>query len=84
MKVIAILIFIGAAALGFYEGRKRSPTLIVVISGITILGISNLAASWPWFTGDPSTWTRTYSSGLLHAGMVLFIVHVLPFILTAA
>jgi hypothetical protein len=80
MKAIAILIFICAVALGFYEGRLRPRTLIVVVSGTAIMAVSNLGASWPWFTTDPSTWARTYYSGLLQTGAGSLVIHVLPFI----
>ena len=80
MMTIAILLFIGAVALGFYEGRNRSRTLILVISGATIMGISNLISNWPWFVSDASTWFRTYSYGLLQTGVLSFALHVFPFI----
>ena len=79
MMVIATLIFICAVAIGFLEGRSKPRTLIVVASGIAIMGVSNLAANWPWFTSDPSTWARTYAYGLLQTGVLSFVVHLLPF-----
>jgi uncharacterized membrane protein YadS len=78
--VIATLIFICAVAIGFLEGRSNSRALIVVATGVAILGASNLAANWPWFTSDPSTWARTYGYGLLQTGVVSLAIHLLPFI----
>ena len=79
MIVIATLLFICAVALGFYEGRNKPGSLIVVVSGIAIVGVSNLAANWPWFTSDASTWIRTYAYGLLQTGVLSFAIHLVPF-----
>lgn len=81
MMEIATLLLICAVALGFYQGRSNPRTLIVVASGITMMGVSNLLASWPWFTNDPSTWALTYASGLVQTGAGSFVIHVLPFII---
>jgi hypothetical protein len=78
---IAILILIGAIALGFYEGLRRARLLVVIVSGTAILGVSNLAANWPWFISDPTTWARTYGYGLLQTGIVSVAIHLLPFII---
>ena len=79
--VIATLLFICAVALGFYEGRNKPRILIVVVSGIAIMGVSNLAANLPWFTSDPNTWARTYAYGLLQTGVLSFGIHLFPFII---
>ena len=76
---VAILIFIGAVTLGFWEGRSGSRVLVVVVSGIAIMGVSNLAANWQWFGSDPSTWARTYGTGLLQIGVRLALMHLVPF-----
>ncbi len=81
MNEIAIAVFLGAVALGFYEGRKKSRMLVVILSGLTVMGVSNLAANWPWFTSDPSTWARTYGYGLLQTGIVSLAIHLAPFII---
>ncbi len=80
MMTIAILIFVGAVALGFFQGRSNASTLVVVVSGLMILAISNLAANWPWFGSDPSTWARTYGYGLVQTGVVSVAIHLVPFI----
>ena len=80
MMAIAIVLVLVALALGLYEGWSRATTLIAVLSGAAIMVASNLAANWPWFSTDPSTWTRTYGYGLLQTGVVSFAIHVLPFI----
>lgn len=78
---IAGVIFICAVALGFYEGRNRSRTFYVVVSGLAIMGVSNLAANGPFFTDDPNTWARTYGTGLLQTGVLSVVIHLLPFII---
>lgn len=79
--LVTMLLLFCAIALGFGEGRSGSRALIVVVSGAVIMGVSNLAANWPWFTNDPSTWARTYTYGLLQTGVLSFAIHLLPFII---
>lgn len=81
MMALAILILAGAVALGYYEGRKRSRMVVVVLSGATLMGVSNLAANWPWFVSDPSTWARTYGYGLLQTGVLSLAIHLVPFVI---
>ena len=81
MMAFVMLGFVCAVMIGIYEGSRRLPTLFVVLSGIAIMGVSTLAASWPWFTDDPGTWMRTYLSGLVQTGSLWFVVHVLPFVI---
>jgi hypothetical protein len=80
MIAIAIALLVVALILGLYEGWSRATTLIAVLSGAAIMAASNLAANWPWFSSDPTTWARTYSYGLLQTGVASFAIHVVPFI----
>lgn len=80
MMAIAIVLLVVALVLGLYEGWSRATMLIAVLSGAAIMAASNLAANWPWFSSDLSTWPRTYGYGLLQTGIVSFAIHVIPFI----
>jgi quinol-cytochrome oxidoreductase complex cytochrome b subunit len=80
MMAVAIVLLVVALILGLYEGWRRATTLIAVLSGAAIMAVSNLAANWPWFSSDLSSWPRTYGYGLLQTGVASFAIHVLPFI----
>ena len=77
MMLMATLI--AAFAIGAYEGRSGMRTRVVVATAAAIMGASNLAASWPWFTSDPSTWVQSYTTSLLLTGAASLVFHVLPF-----
>lgn len=81
ITILGILLFLAAVSLGFYEGRTRARKPVVVLSGATILGLSNLLECWPWFLNDASTWFRTYWTGLLQIGLGLLVIDVLPFLI---
>jgi hypothetical protein len=80
-QIAGLIILIGAVVLGFYEGWKRPRFLVVILSGTTIMGVSNLAANWRWFVSDASTWAQTYGTGLLQTGVVSLTIHLVPFVI---
>jgi hypothetical protein len=80
--VPAILLFALAIAVGAYEGRTEANLSTRIITGLGLLAVSNLLACWPYFVVDvPSSWPRTFVTGLLFTGWVSLIVHVAPFLL---
>jgi hypothetical protein len=78
---LAILVLMIAVGLGFYEGWCRSRISVVIGSGAAIVAVSNLAATWPSFSSDPSTWARTYCYGFLQTGVVSLLIHLVPFVI---
>ena len=77
--VSLVLLFLVAAAVGLYQGRIKATPLTRAVTAVVLLGVSNLLASWPWFIDDPSTWIRTYYTGLFQTGLLSLAVHVVPF-----
>ena len=81
MTALAVLLLVIAIAVGLYQGRNETNARTCVLTAALFLGVSNLLACWPYFvSGDPSSWPRTYITGLLFTGWVSFAIHVVPFI----
>lgn len=82
MISLAALLLATAIAVGLYQGRTETNPRTRAFTAALFLAVSNLLACWPYFVvGDPSSWPRTYVSGLLFTGWASFLVHSLPFLL---
>ena len=79
-RILALLLLAGAIAVGVHQGRVTARPVTVAVTALTVLGISNLLASWPWFVADqPETWPQTYFSALALTGLASLVIHVAPF-----
>lgn len=79
--IIAVLLFIVSVAVGVYQGRVETNLFTRIATGLALLTLSNSIACWPYFGADPSSWLRTYVTGLLQTGLASLAFHVVPFFL---
>jgi hypothetical protein len=80
MAILAMLLVVIAVGVGIHEGRRGTRFALVAGTGLAIMALSNLLASWPWFVPDqPRTWWHTYVTGLAFMGAASAVVHVVPF-----
>ena len=75
LLIISIVVAVGIGV-GLALFHVRVWTRIAVFTSMFLL--SNLWASWPYFTPDSSTWLYTYSSAILASGLASLGFHVLP------
>lgn len=76
MMLIFSIILTAGIGIGLALFRARLLLRLGIFLGIFLL--SNLWASWPYFTPDSSTWLHTYSTGFLASGLASLGFHVAP------
>src|SRR5262245_5833699 len=81
MIALAFLLLTIAIVLGLHQGLIDSTPITRVTTAAVLLAVSNLLACWPYFVPEePSSWVRTYGTGLLFTGWASLGIHVLPFV----
>ncbi len=79
----ALLLAVVAIAVGLYQGRIKTSGTAAGSTALGLMGTSNLLACWPYFVaGEPTSWVRTYLTGLLATGLASLLIHVAPFLIT--
>jgi hypothetical protein len=79
---LAITLFVASCVAGWALARAKATFEKRAAVYLLLFCASLLIAAMPYFIRDPKTWTRTLMSGVYLEGIPLFLVHVLPAILT--